>query len=106
MSDRTNAQLLQVLGRQPRQDRIVDLILSECGLVSFEAKTPQPTLDVREDVALTRNHLPGETTCLGNRDDRYGSVRDTPTCHRRRQLSPEAAIPPLSRTRTALRRAH
>src|SRR5215467_4811471 len=77
MSDRTNAQLLQVLRRQPRQDRIVDLILSECGLVSFEAKTPQPTLDVHEDVALTQpavcNHLPGETTCLGDRDDRYGS---------------------------------
>src|SRR5215471_14686329 len=77
MSDRTNAQLLQVLRRQLRQDRIVDLILSECRLVSFEAKTPQPTLDVHEDVALTQpvvcNHLPGETTCLGDRDERYGS---------------------------------
>ena len=77
MSDRTDALLLQVFRRQPRQNRIVDLILSECSLVSFEAKTPQPTLDVHEDVALAQptvgNHLPGETTCLGDRDDPYGS---------------------------------
>ena len=53
MSDRADAQLLQVLSRQARQDRIVDLILSERGLVSFEAKTPQPIFDVHEDVALT-----------------------------------------------------
>src|SRR5262244_3659984 len=52
MSDRTNAQLLQVFRRQPRQDRIVDLILSECRLVSFEVKTPQPTLDVYEALHL------------------------------------------------------
>src|SRR5262249_25609614 len=64
-----DAQVLQVLRRQVRQDSVVDLILSECGLVPFEAKTPQPTLDVHEDAALTQppvcNHLPGETTCLG-----------------------------------------
>jgi hypothetical protein len=52
MSDGT--QLRQVLSRQPRQDRIVDLILSECGLISFEAKTPQTTLDVYEEVALAK----------------------------------------------------
>jgi hypothetical protein len=49
MSDRTDAQLLQVLSRQTRQDRIIDLVFSEYGPVSFEAETPQPNLDVRED---------------------------------------------------------
>src|SRR6516162_2907968 len=93
MSDRTNAQILQVLRRQPRQNRIIDLILSECGLVSFEAKTPQPTLDVHEDVALAQlpvcNHLPGETTCLGDRDDRYGSFGDHLTVQAAPQVHPQ-----------------
>src|SRR6266496_1009618 len=46
MSDNTDAQILQVVCRQTRQDRLVDLIFAECRLIPFEAKAPQPTPDV------------------------------------------------------------
>ena len=46
MPDKTDAQILQVVCRQGRQDRLVDLIFAECRLVPFEAKAPQPTPDV------------------------------------------------------------
>src|SRR6516162_10150181 len=46
MPNNTDAQILQVVCRQGRQDRLVDLIFAECRLVPFEAKAPQPTPDV------------------------------------------------------------
>ena len=46
MPDNTDAQILQVVCRQGRQDRLVNLIFAECRLVPFEAKAPQPTPDV------------------------------------------------------------
>jgi hypothetical protein len=46
MPDKCDTKILQVLRRQTRQDRPVDLILAECRLILFEAKPPQPTSDV------------------------------------------------------------
>ena len=48
MPDKSDAKILQVLRRQTRQDRVVDLILAERRLIFFEAKPPQPTSDVHE----------------------------------------------------------
>src|SRR5262249_46995247 len=52
MSDNTDAQILQVVCRQTRQDRLVDLIFAECRLIPFEAKAPQPTPDVHHRALL------------------------------------------------------
>jgi hypothetical protein len=38
-----HAEILQALGGQVRQDCVVDLVLAECRLVSFEAEAPQAT---------------------------------------------------------------
>jgi hypothetical protein len=46
VTDRTNADFLQVLLREAREDPLAYLVLAECRLVSFEAKTPQPNRDV------------------------------------------------------------
>src|SRR5215472_9905024 len=46
MPDNTDAQILQIICRQGRQDCPVDLIFAECRLIPFEAKAPQPTPDV------------------------------------------------------------
>src|SRR5262245_58135430 len=48
MPDKSDTKILQVLCRQTRQDRVVDLILAECRLIFFEAKPPQPTSDVHD----------------------------------------------------------
>jgi hypothetical protein len=40
MPDNTDAQILQVICRQGRQDCLVDLIFAECRLIPFEAKAP------------------------------------------------------------------
>ena len=71
MSDKSDTKILQVLGRQARQDRVVDLILAECGLILFEAKPPQPTSDVHDGapVRLPMHDPPGEKACLGPRID-------------------------------------
>ena len=46
MTDGTNADFLQVILRETREDPLVNLVVSECRLVSFEAKAPQPNHDV------------------------------------------------------------
>jgi hypothetical protein len=46
VSDKSDPEVLHVLGRQTRQGRIVDPILAEYGLILFEAKLPQPTSDI------------------------------------------------------------
>jgi hypothetical protein len=50
-----NAKLLQVLGRQPREDRVVNIVLAEGRLVSFEAQAPQPLPEVHN---FSFNSLP------------------------------------------------
>ena len=54
MTDRTNANFLQVLLRQVGQDPSVNLILTECRLVSLEAKAPQPRFKVHDRRAPER----------------------------------------------------
>jgi hypothetical protein len=51
---RRYTELLQVLRRQPRQDRVVDLILAECRLILFEAKPPQPICQLPGDPLQTK----------------------------------------------------
>ncbi len=48
MSDRNDTHLLQVLSRQAQEDRLVDLVLAECGLVAFETKAPEPIPEVHD----------------------------------------------------------
>ena len=50
-----NAKLLEVLGRQPREDRVVNIVLAEGRLVSFEAQAPQPLPEVHN---FSFNSLP------------------------------------------------
>jgi len=62
-----DAEFLESLVRQAWQNRLVYLVLSERGLVLFEAKTPQPTPDIHLLGALMAgwHHRPCATTCLG-----------------------------------------
>src|SRR5262245_23080103 len=46
VSDSVDTQLLQVLRRQTRQDRVIDRGLAECPLVLSKAKAPQPGSEV------------------------------------------------------------
>ena len=46
MPDNSDTKVLQVLRRQTRQDRVVDLVFAERRLILFEAEPPQPTSDV------------------------------------------------------------
>src|SRR5262249_28816363 len=46
MPKRRDAKLLQVLVRQARENRLVDVILAECCLILPEAQAPQPDHDV------------------------------------------------------------
>ena len=46
VTDCSDAELLQDLVRQARQDRLVNLILAECRLVFPEAQAPQPDRNV------------------------------------------------------------
>jgi hypothetical protein len=48
MPDNSDTKVLQVLRCQAWQDRFVDLIFAECGLILFEAKLPQPTSEVHD----------------------------------------------------------
>ena len=49
------AKLLQVVRRQARQDRFVNLVLAEDLLVLSEAKAPQPNHNVHDDAPAGRN---------------------------------------------------
>jgi len=48
LANNDDAKVFQVLRRQARQDRVVDLVLAECSLVLFEAQVPQPTSEVHD----------------------------------------------------------
>jgi hypothetical protein len=54
MTDWANAEFLQVLQREVREDPLVYLVVSECPLVSFEAQAPQPNYDVQGGAPLAR----------------------------------------------------
>src|SRR5262249_32028954 len=48
VTDCSDAELLQDLVRQAREDRLVNLILAECRLILPEAQAPQPDHDVHD----------------------------------------------------------
>src|ERR1700758_83661 len=76
--DKSDTKVLQVLSRQTRQDRVVDLILAECRLILIEAKAPcQPPTSMAAPLVRLALHDPlCETACLGLRRDRCGSKRE------------------------------
>ena len=41
MPDGRDIKFLQVLSRQIREDRLINVVLAECPLVSFQAKAPR-----------------------------------------------------------------
>ena len=54
MPDDADAQILQVVRRQIRQDRVVYLVLAERSLILSKAKAPQPDHDVHDGPELRR----------------------------------------------------
>jgi hypothetical protein len=52
MPDKADAQILQVFRGQARQDGFVDSVLTESLLILFEAKAPQPTGKVHDEVLI------------------------------------------------------
>ena len=56
VTDRANANFLQVILREAREDPLVYLVVSECRLVSFEAQAPQPIYDVHDDAPSAGTH--------------------------------------------------
>src|SRR4051794_67143 len=46
MADRGDANVLEVVGRQVRQQLSIDVILTECRLVLLKAQAPQPLPDI------------------------------------------------------------
>src|SRR6516164_5206960 len=110
MPNKTDAQILQVVCRQGRQDRLVDLIFAECRLVLFEAETPQPTPEIHNGVLTPqpRNHHSGEAlffamTTMGQRRipfwQSYASLRRLRTCRHIRFGQPSTTLADFSRAR-------
>ena len=56
MTNRTDADLLQVLLSEVREDLLVDLVVSERRLVFFEAQAPQPSSEVHDKRAPKTPH--------------------------------------------------
>jgi hypothetical protein len=48
MTNGTDADFLQVLLGEVREDPLADLVVAECRLVFFEAQAPQPDHDVHD----------------------------------------------------------
>ena len=103
MPDNSDTKVLQVLGGQARQDRVVDLILAECRLVSFEAKPPQPTSDVHggAPVRLGLHDPPGETDCLGCGFFEWSALGPFATGLSQRQVRAWSAMPIATKVRSA-----
>src|SRR5262245_21062487 len=70
MPDKTDAQILQVVCRQGRQDHLVDLIFAECRLIPFEAKAPQPTPGVHHRALTLAANAPHLLALLRPRRER------------------------------------
>ena len=96
MSDKSDTKILQVLGRQARQDRVVDLILAEYRLILFEAKAPQPTSNVHDGapVRLALHDPPSETDCLGYGFSNSPALGLFATGMSQRQVRAWSAMPP------------
>ena len=65
MTNRTNADFLQVLLREAREGPFVYFVLAKCGLVLFEAKAPQPSSEVHDNAqappcSISSLERPGE----------------------------------------------
>ena len=60
MPDQIDAEILQILGRQARQYRCVDLVRAKHRLVLLEPEFPQPIRDIhpRHDIAWLANREP------------------------------------------------
>src|SRR5262245_40221746 len=64
--NRNDAKLLQVLFRQARKNRLVDVILAECRLILPEAQAPQPDHNVHDGAPTIgggAHHPPGKREC-------------------------------------------
>ena len=67
MAQRRDAKLLQVLGRQVREDRLVNVVIAECRLILPEAQAPQPDHNVHDGAPQSGggvHHLLGELSPL------------------------------------------
>ena len=68
MTNRANANFLEVFLRQLRQDALVDLVLAKASLVLLKAKASEPVADIQWSLTLV-GHDAGlcrpERTCLG-----------------------------------------
>jgi hypothetical protein len=84
----------------PAGDARVDRFKDIHGFPLINDRRPRvriPTRNVHEDVALPQppvcNHRLGETTRLGERDDRYGSRTASPTSGGRGRSTPRKRTP-------------
>ena len=79
MPNGRDAELLQVLLRQAREDRLVYLILAECRLVFFEAQAPQPDHNVHDGAhnQWWRASSSGDGECPGWRWGSQGFAKPT-----------------------------
>jgi hypothetical protein len=57
VTDRTNADFLQVLLCEAREDPLVYLVVAERSLVSFEAQAPQPNHDIHGGAPTLPAHM-------------------------------------------------
>jgi hypothetical protein len=84
MPDGRDTKLLQVLSRQIREDRLINVVLAECPLVSFEAKVPQPSAEVHDNVQVPSRAYVGvvfgrREVCRGREAQKvYGRMIATP----------------------------
>jgi len=65
MPDGRDTKFLQVLSRQIREDRLINVVLAECPLVSFQAKAPRFERSYRRTTrsgSLTVRPYPPEVT--------------------------------------------
>src|SRR5215467_9088002 len=96
MPDNTDAQILQIICRQGRQDCPVDLIFAECRLIPFEAKAPQPTPDVHHRALTLAADAPHPLALLRAR-------RERPRCsaaEQRDEVAPSHSITSSARSST------
>ena len=54
MSDDNEAKVLQALGRQTRQDLLIDLVFAERRLIPLKTKAAQPIPEVHDGVLIAR----------------------------------------------------
>jgi hypothetical protein len=67
VSDDNDAKVLQVLGRQTRQDLLIDLVFAERRLIPFKTNAAQPIPEVHDSVLITRRYGPGRSHAVSLR---------------------------------------